>query len=630
MRYRGTSLVTAGAIPRDELAVTLAGGDDPDLVRRLSALLMAAEEAFWSLDLQGLSITVSRNLEVAFGHRLTDVGSDIAKWQELIHPVDLPAVRATARAALRSDAPMWSVEMRLRVVDGSYALVRCRASILRDGSGQAIALIGSLSDVSARQSEIAELQSRTHELLDMAAEARAEQSRHRLLERALNEVVWEWDTATNAVIFSGAMMALFGYEQNEVQNTFAWWEERVHPEDRAGVRHSIAMHLADDLDEWIGTYRFRRSDGSYVWVRDRGYLEPGEHDGRRMVGAMSLVDQKQSPGVPHEPGTAHLSPRQAEVLQLVRAGYTNKQIAVRLHIGEQSAKDHVSRLLRLLGAPNRAALVAAADDTEIVRDRRSGPRRASDGSAALFAVTRGTEHALVSASPAVLALTPERSPLGKPLRTAYPELAGQGVFELFDVVLRDGKSASVERLVGRFPRDGSRVTLAAEVRLEPITDEHGRVDGVLAYGVDVSRRVRADASPAAGLTEQMTALEDLPIGAILTDAEGGIVSMNAEARRILGSALADGRPVPEHAPDYSLRDALTGKPLGRDETAIARALRGEVVSRLDYLLRPPGTDTDVVLRTSAMPVHAPDGIVAVLLTFSEVDRREITDEPPPA
>lgn len=608
-------------IPRDELAVSLAGRDDPDVVERLTALLMAADEAFWSLDLRDRSIRVSRGMEVAFGHRLTDIGNDLGKWEELIHPADLPSVLAGARAALASDAAMWSHEMRLRVVDGSYTLVRCRASILRDATGRAVCLVGSLSDVSARVSEMAELRSRTRELQDMAAEARDEHSMRRLVERATDEVVWEWNTATNEVRISGATRALLGYDQAELEHTATWWSDRIHPDDRAGVQESLAKHLADDLEEWMATYRLRRADGTDVWVRDRGYLEPERGNGHRlMAGAMRLVDVPNGPATITPIGRVRLSPRQAEVLELVRAGYTNKQIADRLRMGEQSAKEHVSRLLRIMGAPNRAALVAAADDVEVVRDRRSGSRRVSDSAAALLAVTRGPDHVLVSASPALLALTPGRSPLGKPLRTGYPELAGQGVLELFDVVHRDGKSAGVERLFGRLPR-GSRVRVAAEVRLEPITDEHGRVDGVLAYGADVSRRTRADAAPTAGLTEQMSALESLPIGAVLSNASGQIISMNAEARRILGAGLADGRPIQTHAAEYRLRDALTGRSLGPNETAVARALRGETVSRLDYVLRPPGTSTDVALRTSAMPVHGPDGIVAVLLTFSELERR---------
>ncbi|MCA1645495.1 MAG: helix-turn-helix transcriptional regulator [Chloroflexi bacterium] len=57
------------------------------------------------------------------------------------------------------------------------------------------------------------------------------------------------------------------------------------------------------------------------------------------------------------PRVERLTRRQREVLLLVVAGCSNKQIAARLKISEQTAKWHVSRLFALLEVPNRPALV---------------------------------------------------------------------------------------------------------------------------------------------------------------------------------------------------------------------------------------------------------------------------------
>ena len=48
--------------------------------------------------------------------------------------------------------------------------------------------------------------------------------------------------------------------------------------------------MASGEGAWRSEYRFRRGDGSYAAVRDRGFLQRGE-DGlpRRMVGAMMDV-----------------------------------------------------------------------------------------------------------------------------------------------------------------------------------------------------------------------------------------------------------------------------------------------------------------------------------------------------
>ena len=52
------------------------------------------------------------------------------------------------------------------------------------------------------------------------------------------------------------------------------------------------------------------------------------------------------------------SARQREVLDLLVRGQTNKEIGSRLGISERGVKYHVSQLLILYGATNRAELIA--------------------------------------------------------------------------------------------------------------------------------------------------------------------------------------------------------------------------------------------------------------------------------
>jgi DNA-binding NarL/FixJ family response regulator len=56
---------------------------------------------------------------------------------------------------------------------------------------------------------------------------------------------------------------------------------------------------------------------------------------------------------------AAMSPRQREVLALLVKGYSNKQIASELSLGEGTVKVHVAALLRNLGVSNRAGAAAA-------------------------------------------------------------------------------------------------------------------------------------------------------------------------------------------------------------------------------------------------------------------------------
>jgi DNA-binding NarL/FixJ family response regulator len=51
-----------------------------------------------------------------------------------------------------------------------------------------------------------------------------------------------------------------------------------------------------------------------------------------------------------------LSPREQEVTALVCLQYTNREIALRLHISPQTVKTHVAHILTKLGLPSRNAL----------------------------------------------------------------------------------------------------------------------------------------------------------------------------------------------------------------------------------------------------------------------------------
>lgn len=65
-------------------------------------------------------------------------------------------------------------------------------------------------------------------------------------------------------------------------------------------------------------------------------------------------------GAPASAGGFLLTPRQEEVLQLLMAGGSNKDIARSLNVSDETVKNHVSGLLRLFGVQTRTKLLAAA------------------------------------------------------------------------------------------------------------------------------------------------------------------------------------------------------------------------------------------------------------------------------
>lgn len=65
---------------------------------------------------------------------------------------------------------------------------------------------------------------------------------------------------------------------------------------------------------------------------------------------------------PH--GGAHFTPRQREVLSLLREGLPNKMIAYRLDMRESTVKVHLRQIMRKMNATNRTQVVASLTSSE--------------------------------------------------------------------------------------------------------------------------------------------------------------------------------------------------------------------------------------------------------------------------
>jgi DNA-binding NarL/FixJ family response regulator len=97
-------------------------------------------------------------------------------------------------------------------------------------------------------------------------------------------------------------------------------------------------------------------------------------DGHRVV--LTPAPHRHRDGALGWPGRGrNLSARDSELLVLLRQGYTNREIAERLYLSENTVKTHLRRLFHKLGVSNRtqAAMVATEDDEFRPRPAASTP-----------------------------------------------------------------------------------------------------------------------------------------------------------------------------------------------------------------------------------------------------------------
>ena len=122
---------------------------------------------------------------------------------------------------------------------------------------------------------------------------RESQDRFQFVARATNDAVWDWDLVSDALWWNEGVSTLFGYTPEQVGPDVAWWYETIHPDDRERVKSDIHAAIQRGAESWSAEYRYRRADGSYAHVFDRGYvLHDGDGRPTRMIGAMMDITQR--------------------------------------------------------------------------------------------------------------------------------------------------------------------------------------------------------------------------------------------------------------------------------------------------------------------------------------------------
>ena len=116
-----------------------------------------------------------------------------------------------------------------------------------------------------------------------------------LVARATNDAVRDWNVKTGALCWPQGLQSLLGYDSKSIDGQIGFWQQNIHPADRARVAVSISSALAGTADQWSGEYRFRRADGTDLNILERAViLRDGDGSATRLIGSlMDVTARKQ-------------------------------------------------------------------------------------------------------------------------------------------------------------------------------------------------------------------------------------------------------------------------------------------------------------------------------------------------
>jgi PAS domain S-box-containing protein len=229
--------------------------------------LLDSEGRLLTMNPAGLAMIEADAPEQVVGERVLSV----------VAPEQRDAFAALTRRVFQGESG--TLEFEIIGLKGTRRWLETHAVPLRDPQGGITALLGITRDITMRKHAERAL--------------RDSEERLRLVSRATTDAVWDWDLVTDALWWGEGFQTLFGYAPEEIEPGSESWHSRLHPDDRERVITQIRSAIDGGGTFWSDEYRFRRRDGTYADIYDRGYVIH-DADGRpvRMVGSMLDVTER--------------------------------------------------------------------------------------------------------------------------------------------------------------------------------------------------------------------------------------------------------------------------------------------------------------------------------------------------
>jgi PAS domain S-box-containing protein len=271
---------------------------------RLRMAVTGGNVGIWEWDVVTGRVVLSEQLRAMF-HWPIDAG-DLTLDQiiDRIHRDDQRLVNESLERSV-----VWGLDFDIeyRVVGprGAVRWIAAKGGGEYEESSTPVRMIGVALDITERKE--AEIQLRRSD------------ERFQLVARATNDAIWDWDLSTGLVWWNQGITTLFGYPADEVGRDAAWRDGHIHPEDLPSVVSGIRAVTDRGEQFWSGEFRFRRVDGSYADVLDRGFvIYDAARRPVRMIGALAdISDRKRAvevleAAVAHRTAELHAKNRQLE------------------------------------------------------------------------------------------------------------------------------------------------------------------------------------------------------------------------------------------------------------------------------------------------------------------------------
>jgi PAS domain S-box-containing protein len=184
---------------------------------------------------------------------------------------------------------------------------------------------------------------------------------YRYVTEVTNDCLWEWDLLSKEIFWiDGGHKRFFGYPLENALIPQIFWESLLHPDDKARILAGLEKIIKQGRCKWEDEYRFKKADGEYAFVHDRGQIIYDDSKiACRMIGATQDITVRK---------LTEIKLKETEKKLWVIARQTQKEITYAVLTAQENERSDIGKELhdnvnQILGA-TKLYIEMANTDTE--------------------------------------------------------------------------------------------------------------------------------------------------------------------------------------------------------------------------------------------------------------------------
>ncbi|MBC7525040.1 MAG: PAS domain S-box protein, partial [Flavobacterium sp.] len=136
-------------------------------------------------------------------------------------------------------------------------------------------------------------QSKSQELNEAYKALAESNERFEYVTKATFDAIWDWDLTKDTLYWGEGIEKIFGHKISDLDPTRLSWTNNIHPDDLPRLTSSYYNIIKSSTNNWIEEYRFKKADGTYCYVNNKGIvIRDKDNRATRVIGAMHDISKK--------------------------------------------------------------------------------------------------------------------------------------------------------------------------------------------------------------------------------------------------------------------------------------------------------------------------------------------------